>query len=46
MHLLKLLISLVKPQVRFKTYDNNVNHTIMIIIIMDNVNHVIIMVDK
>lgn len=44
MHLLKLLISLVKPQVRFKTYDNNVNHAIMII--MDNVNHIIIMVDK
>ena len=44
MHLLKHLISLVKPQVRFKTYDNNVNHAIMII--MDNVNHVIIKVDK
>lgn len=44
MHLLKLLISLVKPQVRFKTYDNNVNHAIMII--MDNVNRVIIKVDK
>lgn len=31
MHLLKLLISLVKPQVRFKTYDNNVNHIIIMV---------------